>query len=166
MPGTGVRLKNAIVAVHDGKRATVALVDSIYATVQSSADREVCIIGLDEAYSLEIDGAQLVNGHIERLTKAGVTERILICEGDTRFLNDPQCYRWLPRSYFNRNAPIYIYGDKIAIHSGSLRRRTIIIEAKPLAQHLKSLFSLLWDHVSIVPSGCNVVLPAQRRASG
>lgn len=152
LAGTGVRLKNDIVAVHDGKRATTALLDSIYAHVQASPDREVCIIGLDETFSVETDGAQVLANHIERLTKAGISERILICEGDTRFLNAPECYRWLPRQYFTRNAPMYIYGDRVAIHSGSLKRRTIIIESRALAQHMRMLFTLLWDCVSITPS--------------
>jgi transcriptional regulator with XRE-family HTH domain len=162
MPGTGVRLKSNIVAVHDGTRATAALQDNIYAHVQAAPEREVCIIGLDEAFSVNTDGAQLLSSHIERLTKVGVRERILICEGDTRFLNDPECYRWLPSKYFTRNSPIYIYGDRIAIHSGSLRRRTIIIEARPLAQHMRMIFDLLWNCVSTAPT----LAAALARASG
>lgn len=150
-PASGVRLKNDIVAIHDGRNATSALLDDIYAHVSSAAQREVCIIGLDETFSVETDGLLLLAGHLDRLAKAGITERILICEGDTRFLNSPECYRWLPRQYFTRNAPIYIYGDRIAIHSGSLRRRAIIVEARPLAQHLKKIFCLLWDEVAFAP---------------
>lgn len=152
LAGSGVRLKNRIVDIHDGKRATAALLDSIYAHAQTSADREVCIIGLDETFSEETDGAQLLSDHIARLTSAGVRERILVCDGDTRFLNAPECYRWLPRQYFTRQSPIYIYGDRIAIHSGSLRRRTVIIEAKPLAQHMRMMFAVLWECVSVAPS--------------
>ena len=114
MPGTGVRLKNDIVAVHDGRRATAALLDSIYTHVQTAPEREVCITGLDEAFSVDTDGEQMLTSHIDRLARAGVRERILLCEGDTRFLNAPECYRWLPRAYFTRNAPIYVYGDRIA----------------------------------------------------
>ena len=150
-PGTGLRLKTDVVAVHDGRRATTALLDSIYTHAQAAPDREVCIIGLDETFSVDTDGANVLMGHINRLKAAGVQERILICEGDTRFLNAPECYRWLPRSYFTRNSPIYVYGDRVAIHSGSLKRRTIIIEARPLAQHMRMIFSLLWDCVSKIP---------------
>lgn len=148
-PGNGVRFKSEIVAVYDGKRATGALLDSIQKHAPASPDREVCILGLDETFSLEVDGDACLRAHIDRLAKAGVKERILICEGDTRFLNDPDCYRWLPRAYFTRSAPIYIYGDHVAIHSGSLRRRTIILESKPLAQHLRKLFCLLWDEIAL-----------------
>ena len=161
-PGSGVRLKTDTVQVCDGKRATNTLIDNIYAHAPVSPDREVCIIGMDEGYSLETDGEDLIKSHIARLTEAGVRERILICEGDTRFLNAPQCYRWLPRDYFTRQSPIYIYGDRVAIHSGSLRRRTIIIEARPLAQHLKKLFTLLWDEIAFAPR----VMNEKRRANG
>ena len=161
LPGTGVRLKNHGVEVHDDRRATAELLDNIYAHVQTSPEREVCIIGIDEAYAVNTDGSQLIAGHIERLTKVGVRERVLLREGDTQFLNTPECYRWLPQQYFSRNSPIYICGDRIAIHSGSLRRRTIIIEARPLAQHMRMLFELLWDCVSIIPNSRD--LPSRLR---
>ena len=59
MPGTGVRLKNDIVAVHDGKRATAALLNSIYTHAQTAPEREVCIIGLDETFAIDTDGSQV-----------------------------------------------------------------------------------------------------------
>jgi hypothetical protein len=43
------------------------------------------------------------------------------------------------------------YIKSIAVHCGSLRRRTILIEARPLAQHMRMLFSLLWDRGSLAP---------------
>jgi transcriptional regulator with XRE-family HTH domain len=167
LPGTGVRLRNDIIAVHDGKKATIALLDNIYAHVQPAAEREVCIIGLDEAFSIDTDGRQILARHLERLAAAGIKERILICEGDMQVLNLHECYRWLPRQYFSRNAPIYIYGDRVAIHSGSLKRRTIIIEARQLAQHMRMLFSLLWDRASIAPAfDSNLELAPRARAAG
>ena len=40
---------------------------------------------------------------------------------------------------------MYIFGDKVATHTGTLRRRTIIIEDKPLAQLQRSIFLSLWN---------------------
>jgi len=165
LPGAGVRFKNELVAVHDGKHATIELLDSIYAHAQESPEREVCIIGLDEAFTIETDGPALLANHSERLAKAGIRQRILICEGDTRIHNAPEWYRCLPRQYFTRIAPIYIYGDRIAVHCGSLRRRTIIIEARPLAQHMRMLFALLWESASMAPQQENVT-PLRSRAAG
>ncbi len=45
IPGTGLRLKNDIVTIHDGKHASTALLDDIYTHVQAAVHREVCIIG-------------------------------------------------------------------------------------------------------------------------
>lgn len=149
--GSGVRLQSDIVTVHEGKHATRELLDNIFEHAPLSALREVCIIGLDEAFSVEADGDDLLRNHIQRLTRADVRERILICDGDTRFINAPECYRWLPRDYFTRAAPIYIYGDHVAIHSGTLHRRTVILNLRPLAQHLRRLFDLLWDEVAFAP---------------
>lgn len=151
LPGSGLRIKSQIITVHDDRRATANLLDDIYAHVQSASEREVLILGLDEGYSVDTDGVGLLEQHISRLSAAGIRERILICEGDTRYLNSPDCYRWLPKAYFTRNAPIYIYGDRVAIHSGSLRRRAVILEHRALAQHLRTLFTLLWDDVALVP---------------
>lgn len=164
LPCTGVRLKNEIVAVHDGKQATIELLDSIYAHAQESPDREVCIIGLDETFTIETDGPVLLANHGERLAKAGIHQRILICEGDTRIHNAPEGYRCLPRQYFTRNAPIYIYGDRIAAHCGSLRRRAIIIEARPMAQHMRMIFAALWEQASMAPQWESVT-PLRSRAA-
>lgn len=151
MAGSGVRMKSNSVLVHESRDATVQLLDTIYRHAAVSPEREVCILGLDETYSVETDGLLPIINHVGRLREAGIRERILIREGDTRFLNTPDCYRWLPAGYFNRNAPIYIFGDRVAVHSGSLRRRTVIIESRPLSQHLKALFNLLWDEVALLP---------------
>ena len=40
---------------------------------------------------------------------------------------------------------MYIYGDKVATYTGTLRRRTIIIEDKSLAQLQRSIFHSLWN---------------------
>lgn len=151
LPLSGVRIKHQMVSVYDDRQATAELLDDIFQHAQTAPEREVLILGLDEAYSLETDGRALIEAHIERLTRAGIRERILVCEGDTRYLNAPEAYRWLPRDYFTRNAPIYVYGDRVAVHSGSLRRRAVILEHRPLAQHLRRHFELLWHEVAFVP---------------
>lgn len=150
-PGSGVRLKNHIITVHDDRRATTELLDDIFRHALASREREVLILGLDEGFSIDTDGKLLLEAHVARLTDAGIRERILVCEGDTRYLNTPDSYRWLPQAYFTHHAPIYVYGDRVAIHSGSLRRRTCILEHRPLAQHLRMTFELLWDEVAFEP---------------
>lgn len=158
-PALGVRFKSDIVAVHEGRNATPALLESIYATVAASPEREVCVIGLDEGTLAELDGASTLSRHAERLKREEVRQRVLICEGVRQVFGDPESYRWLPRDYFARNSPIYIYGDRIAIQTGSLKRRTIIIESGQAARNLKNVFALLWDKAAVAPARLDPALP-------
>lgn len=143
-PPSGVRMKSDVVTVHQGRDAATELLNSIMRHAPNDPAREVCIIGLDEQLACEVDGPEMQQALSARLRQGGVRERILIADGVKDFLREEACYRWMPRDGFCRNAPIYIYGDKVAVQSGTLRRQTIIIDAKPLAQHLRALFGVLW----------------------
>lgn len=143
-PPSGVRLKTDVVTVHQGRDAAAELMNSILRHAPNDPAQELCIIGLDEQLAAELDGPDVHPTLRARLGQAGVRERILISEGVKEFLREETSYRWMPRDGFCRNAPIYIYGDKVAVQSGTLRRQTIIIDAKPLAQHLRALFGVLW----------------------
>lgn len=143
-PPSGVRLKTDVVTVHQGRSAATELLNSILRHAPNDPARDVCIIGLDERLASEVDGPEMQQALSARLRQSGVRERILISEGVKDFLRDEASYRWMPREGFCRNAPIYVYGDKVAVQSGTLRRQTIIIDAKPLAQHLRALFGVLW----------------------
>jgi transcriptional regulator with XRE-family HTH domain len=169
LPGSGVKLKTDIVSIAQGREATPALFESIYTFAHASADREVLILGLDEGFSAQYDGLAKLQDHNARLKAAGITQRILVGEGTTEFLGDASCYRLLPRERFGRMTPMYIYGDTVATHTGTLRRRTIIIEDKSIAQLQRSIFRSLWNDargplsVDIAPWGTHAAKTAPRR---
>ena len=109
---------------------------------------ECCPRSTGNTVRLQTETLSAITGtrtHGAQLRESGIRERILISEGVTQFLGHETSYRWMPHDGFCRQAPIYIYGDKVAVHSGTLRRQTIIIDAKPLAQHLRALFGVLWS---------------------
>lgn len=169
LPGSGVKLKSDVVTIVNGKAATAALFDSIYTTAHASPDREVLVLGLDEAQAAQYDGLARITEHNARLQRADIRQRILVGEGTTEFLCDAACYRLLPRERFGRTVPLYIYGDKVASYTGTLRRRTIIIEDKALAQLQRSIFQSLWNDargplsVSIAPWGTRAAKAAGQR---
>lgn len=152
--GSGVRLRNDILALHSGRNATSSLLDTLYQSAHTSSDREICIFGFDEDMAESLDGQNSRKHHIARLQTAGIAERILVAQGNRSFLNAPDCYRWLPTSYFNKSTPIFIAGDRVAIHFGTLKRRAITIHLRSLAQHLRQLFNFVWDHAQ-APQGAN-----------
>ena len=145
LPGSGVKLKTDFVSIIQGKAATAALFQSLYTTAHASTDREILVLGLDEAFGVQYDGIARHEEHNAQLKRAGIKQKILANEGTTEFLDDPSCYRLLPRDRFGRTVPMYIYGDKVATYTGTLRRRTIIIEDKSLAQLQRSIFHSLWN---------------------
>lgn len=151
LPNSGVRIKNDMVVVIEGEGATRTLVDNIFNACQMANEHEVLIIGLDESYSEKLDGKGAILEHVHRLEKAGIKEKIIICEGDRNYLNHWSSYHWIPKTYFEKDAPIYIFADKVAIHAGNVDRKTIIINHKPLAQHLKKLFHFMWDSSQMAP---------------
>jgi transcriptional regulator with XRE-family HTH domain len=152
LAGTGVRLHNDILALHSGRNATSTLFDTLYQSAHASPDRDICIFGFDEDLARDLDGQDSRQHHIARLQTAGITERILVAQGNRSFVNAPDSYRWLPTSYFNKSAPIFIAGDRVAIHFGTLKRRAITIHLRSLAQHMRQLFNFVWDHAQMPQS--------------
>ena len=140
-----------------------------FAPVHTSADREILVLGLDEAFTVQYDGLGRVEDHNAQLQRAGIKQKILVNEGTTEFLNEASCYRLLPRQRFGKTTPMYIFGDKVATHTGTLRRRTIIIEDKSLAQLQRSIFHSLWNDargplsVDIAPWGTRAAKAAGQR---
>ena len=71
---------------------------------------------------------------------------------------------------FGARVPVYIYGDEVVTHTGTLRRRTIIIEDKAVAQLQRAVFYSLWNDargplsVDIAPRGTRAAKAALRRA--
>ena len=169
LPGSGVKLKTDVVTTVQGKAATAALFQSLYTTAHASADREILVLGLDEAFAAQYDGLGRLEEHNALLKRAGIKQKILVNEGTREFLGEPSCYRQLPRERFGKTTPMYIFGDKVATHTGTLRRRTIIIEDKSLAQLQRSIFHSLWNDargplsVDIAPWGTRAAKAASQR---
>lgn len=163
--GSGVRLRNDILALHAGRNATATLLDTLYQSAHASADREICIFGFDEALAQDLDGKDSRRNHVARLQTAGISERILLAQGNRAFLNAPDCYRWLPTSYFNKSTPIFIAGDRIAIHFGTLKRKAITIHLRSLAQHMRQLFNFVWDHAQLPQAAAGAAAPLRVAAA-
>lgn len=168
LPGSGVKLKTDVVTTVIGKSATAALFENLYTTAHASADREILVLGLDEAFATQYDGLARWQDHYVRLDKAGIGQKILVNEGTREFLKGEASYRLLPRERFGKTVPVFIYGDKVATHTGTLRRRTIIIEDKALADLQRSIFHALWADaraplsVDVMPWGTSAARSARR----
>ena len=139
-----------IVKTIEGKDSIAKILDDVYATLKGSGG-EVFISGIDERKFLEADKKAILS-HIERLAKAGITERLLAREGDSFFFAGSQSiYRWVPENLFNPT-PIYVYGEKVAMIVWGPYQQVIIIQNPVLADAYRKQFLFIWERAKIPPT--------------
>lgn len=139
-----------IVKTLEGRDSIAKILDDVYATLKNSGG-EVFISGIDERKFLEAD-KNAITAHIERLSKAGVKERLLARDGDSFFFSGSQSiYRWVPENLFNP-APIYVYGEKVAMIVWGPHQQVIIIQNPVLADAYRKQFLFIWERAKVPPS--------------
>jgi transcriptional regulator with XRE-family HTH domain len=143
----GVQQRRDTVKILNGPDALPKLWDDIFETLKDRGG-EVLIANLDERRSEEVDAARL-RQHLQRLKEHNITERLLVCEGDTHFLQPVDYYRWVPREVFQAGMTSFIYGDKIALQ---LWQEAMIILVHSQAAHdaEQQRFEYLWQNARFV----------------
>ncbi|MEO1193316.1 MAG: helix-turn-helix domain-containing protein [Pseudomonadota bacterium] len=147
----GVKRTNNTVTLWEGETANRTMLDDIYRTLGKTGG-EVIIAGLKEVPVVERSDFLFLQEHLDRLKKAGITERILVEEGDSDFVAPAEWYRWLPRQYFSANT-FQLYGDKLAIITWGPPQKIVVINNPLTAQAFRTLFNFVWDNALIPPSG-------------
>jgi hypothetical protein len=123
--------------------------DDIFNTLKDKGG-EVCIGFVNEREPAQ-NNLEELRDHLERLERHKIKERLLICEGDSYFIQKPECYRWLPYNVFKSGNLFFVYGNKVGTHhwDGLV---TTIIENKAIADAERKRFEYLWDMAKI-PEG-------------
>ncbi len=137
----GVQRRRDTVKILRGDDALPQLWDDIFETLKNKGG-EVLIANLDEKRSEGSDPEKLAR-HLKRLKSHGITERLLVCEGDAYFLQPAHYYRWLPREIYEASMTSFIYGDKMALQ---LWGESMIILVQSQAAHNaeRQRFEFLW----------------------
>lgn len=144
------RRDQTLIRIVEGDDANLQIHDDIYHTLKKRGGEVLCagVTELDESAGQRFD---LLKRHIARLQEAGITERILIREGDTNLVAPREWYRWLPADYFAA-APFQVYGDKIALKDPG-QRQILLIEHPLFAASQTAAFNALWDLARPVDTG-------------
>jgi len=139
---TGVQKKETTSRVLEGKNMHPELWDDIFDTLRHKGG-EVCIAYFSEKEAYN-EHKEKLESHMERLKQYNISERLLMCEGDDFFVQDPKCYRWLPYNVYKAGATFFVYGSKSAIlfWDGSI---AMIFENKLIAQQEQARFDYLWE---------------------
>ena len=149
--GDGVkRREEHIVRIVKGEDANLRVHDDIYHTLKKRGGEVLCA-GITELDESSGEKYELLKRHIERLKDAGITERILLKEGDTNLIAPREWYRWIKADYFGKS-PFQIYGDRIALKDFA-NNQILIIRHPLFAQSQTAAFNALWDIASPVDTG-------------
>lgn len=146
---SGVQKRETVYRLLEGSTMYVDLWDDIFYTLKDKGG-EVCMAYVDEREPAQDNHQNLVD-HLERLKAHNISERILVCEGDNYFIQDPDCYRWLPYNVYKSGNLFFVYGNKVATQywNGSV---TTIVENKVIASHEQERFEYLWS-IGKIPEG-------------
>lgn len=151
LEGDGVkRREQTLVRVIEGEDANMRIHDDIYHTLRKRGGEVLCagITELDESAG---ERFELLKAHIERLKLAGITERILLKEGDTNLVAPREWYRWVKADHFGAS-PFQVYGDKIALKDTD-KNQILLIEHPLFAQSQRAIFNALWEMALPVDTG-------------
>lgn len=149
LEGGGVEPRQNLLTVLEGGDANSQILDDIYHTLKDTGG-EVLIAGLSEVdKNAEPERYEFLTSHIQRLKKAGITERMLIEEGDTNLIAPSNWYRWIPKDRFS-DTPFQLYGDRIAMIDWGPPQKIVVIDHPSFANTFRNLFNLVWDEAKLV----------------
>lgn len=88
--------------------------------------------------------------HLKNLKRYNISERLLVCEGDTYFLQDAHCYRWLKPEIFKAGLTTFLYGGKCAFQFWK-GHFILIIDHPEIYNNEKERFEYLWGSAVLPP---------------
>jgi len=142
----GVEPMQDLIRTLEGPDANSRLLEDIYVSLKDTGG-EVLIAGLSEIDESAGDAYTFLVDHLDRLQKAGISERILVSEDETRFVAPLHWYRQLPRNQFS-NTPFQLYGNRLAMIQWGPPQKILLIEQADIAKTFRSLFDFAWDQAT------------------
>lgn len=144
-PEPGVRLRREKFNFRniEGDGAIFELWEDIVATLGRTGG-EVLISGVDEKVWLKKYKKELTAALIQQ-RKLGITNRLLIAEGNNLVIIGPSTYRAVP-SYLFQQAPYFVYGDRFAIINWGPPLRVLLVQNPLIAQTFRNQFEFNYLH--------------------
>ncbi|NBX65466.1 MAG: helix-turn-helix domain-containing protein [Proteobacteria bacterium] len=143
----GVRQHEQFVQILEGPDANDRLLEDVFQTLRDTGG-EILISGLEEPKDKNSDAHKKLAKHLDRLSAANITERILLQKGDTNFVAPKSWYKWVPKEHFS-SFPFQLYGNKLAMINWGPPQKIIIVENNLTAQSFRALFDFAWSSAEI-----------------
>lgn len=145
----GVRERQDTIRIIEDDAIT-HLFDDIIVELRNSSDKELLIFGVDEKKFLSNFPEDKLLTHIQQRKQLGITQRLLLCEGDTNFVGSSETYRWTPKEYFSVT-PTFVYGNKVATILWEAPPKVFIVHNDMYANERRRNFSMSWK-AALIPT--------------
>ncbi|MDX2027884.1 MAG: helix-turn-helix transcriptional regulator [Alphaproteobacteria bacterium] len=122
---------------------------------------EVLFNGIDERKFSNIDSS-IMDNYFRRCHKAGITERLLMREGDYFFAGHPSFYRWASSSIFAKVLHI-VYGDSTSFLFWEPAPKLVIMRNPSVAATFRDQFNITWKSATVPPGISKLKAPDTRQ---
>ncbi len=162
LPDHGVKLRSERLDVIkiEGSHAVEKFLDDI--TDQLKDGGEVLYNGIDERRFADIDNS-IMDRYFRKLHKQGITERLLVREGDYFFVAQPSHYRWAREKIFGRMIHI-VYGDSTSFLFWEPSPRLVIMRNQAVADTFRDQFNAHWQEAAVPPGVDKLKIPHKDEA--
>jgi len=144
----GVRKNRNVVMVLEGPDANQQFLNNLFHDLKGRTGEEILLSGVRQINPARKTERKFIEDHVARLQKEGLSERVILREGDYDFIGPKSWYRWIPEKYFTY-APFQLYGDKLALKNLEEHQSVFIIENPLFAKAFKNIFNFVWDHCKV-----------------
>lgn len=147
----GVRYRKHIldVEIFEGDNALYRVNEDVYETLKDlpQKDRAWLVSGCDERIFMEVGGEKILK-QFDKIKEADIASLILLQDGDTYFIEDPKCYKWVSEEIFSQ-VPHFVYGDKYAIILWGPPVKIVLIHNPDIAESYRKQFYAQWNNAKI-----------------
>lgn len=154
LPGSGLRKKNQLVEVYEGKDRFDDFYDFIYEKLKKNGGH-VCLSIHDETILAKYrkDPALHRNRMKELISRGDVSFRILTTKSDFVSYGYAQ-FKWQPQRYATPSG-FYAFGDCLALMSfvNVNSPYVVVIQSAPLAEAYRQDFEITWNNAQPPPAG-------------
>lgn len=147
LPGSGVRLKDSVISIYEGKDANRRIAEDIYQTLRDTGG-DLYLAHANEEVAIEDMGRAFLEDHIRKREELNIRQHILVRARDKGLIPPFDKYRIIPDEYFT-DSLLAIYGQKLALVIQAEPQKTVIINDARISDGVGKLFKFIWDRTEM-----------------
>jgi len=151
LPGSGLRWRDSMVTVFEGKEFRRNQIKFWYEAMKDTGG-PLSIAHENETEAIKDSGYAFLMEELRKRWSVGISHRVLVRADDDGLIPPYHTYHVLPDQYFSPY-PLEIGGGHVAFSSRKYAPRAITIHNQRIAASLQKIFNFVYDHTPMVEKG-------------